>query len=197
MTDATSPHQPEASVTSGTSLPEHISQNIADIVELQQKETAALSPAQRRLEQISRFIAQPKYFVALFVLVAGWIAFNLSATRLGLSPVDAPPFPYLQGFLTFVALLTATVVLIAQRRQTKLSEQRGHLDLQINLLTEQKVTKVIHMLEELRGDLPMVQDRTDPHASVLKEKTDAAQVLSVLKTTDLGSETAPKPSSKD
>ena len=51
-------------------------------------------------------------------------------------------------------MLTATVVLISQRRQTKLSEQRVHLDLQINLLTEQKVTKLIHLIEELRRDFP-------------------------------------------
>ena len=74
------------------------------------------------------------------------------------------PFSGLQGVLTLIALLTATVVLIGQRRQTRLSEQRAHLDLQINLITEQKVTKLIHLIEELRQDLPMVRDRHDPHA---------------------------------
>jgi uncharacterized membrane protein len=197
MTSPLPPPRPTASVAATNILPEHISQNIADIVELQQRETAGLGQAQRRLELIGRFIARPRYFVALFVLVGGWIAFNLSAPRWGLQQIDAAPFPWLQGVLTFVALLTSTVVLIAQRRQAKLSEQHAHLDLQINLLTEQKVTKVIHLIEELRGDLPMVQDREDPHASALKEKTDAAQVLSVLKTTDLGSETASKTAAKE
>ena len=99
------------------------------------------------------------------------------------------PFPWLEGALTFIALITATIVLIGQRRQIHLSEQRAHLDLQINLLTEQKVTKIIHLLEELRRDLP-IEDRHDPQATALKQPTDASQVLSALQRSDLGSETA-------
>jgi uncharacterized membrane protein len=72
------------------------------------------------------------------------------------------------------------VVLIAQNREAKLEKQRAHLDLQVNLLTEQKVTKLIHLLEELRRDLPMVRDRHDPEAAVLQQRTDTAQVLSAI-----------------
>ena len=83
--------------------------------------------------------------------------------------------------MTLTALLTTTVVLIGQARQSTLAEQRAHLDLQINLLTEQKVTKVIHLLEELRTELPGVRERHDPHVSQLKKPTDTAQVISALK----------------
>ena len=179
---------PEASA-----LPPHISQNIADIVTLYQEEAASLSAAQRRLEYFALIIAQPAYFTGLFVFVAAWIVFNLDATRLGLPEFDPPPFPWLQGFMTFVALVTATVVLIGQRRQTKLSEQRAHLDLQINLLTEQKVTKVIHMLEQLRRDLPVAQQHSDAHTSALKEGINATQVASVLKQSELGADGKPPP----
>jgi uncharacterized membrane protein len=71
-------------------------------------------------------------------------------------------------------------VLVAQNRQYKLEQQRAHLDLQVNLLTEQKVTKVIHLLEELRRDMPNVEDRHDPQAAVLQQGADAAQVISAL-----------------
>jgi Protein of unknown function (DUF1003) len=84
---------------------------------------------------------------------------------------------------TPTALLTATSVLIGQRRQAKLLEQRAHLDLQINLLTEQKVTRLIHLLEESRNELSADPVRHDPHTAELKKPTDAAQVLSALKST--------------
>jgi len=167
------------------SLSEHISQNIADIVELQKTETDATGSAQRQLERISGAMARPAYIVGLIAVAGAWIGFNVIRTRLGAEPIDPPPFSWLQGTLTLVALLTATVVLIAQSRQTRLSEQRAHLDLQINLLTEQKVTKLIHLVEELRRDLPGVRDRDDPHVAVLREKADAAQVVSALKSSDL------------
>jgi uncharacterized membrane protein len=164
---------------------DHISQNIADVMALQQQDIETATAAQRRLERVSRVVAHPAYLLALPAVVAAWITSNEVALREGFHPLDAPPFGWLQGFLTLVALLTATVVLISQRRQTKLSEQRAHLDLQINLLTEQKVTKLIHLIEELRRDLPMVRDREDLHAAALEKRTDAAQVLSALKGTTL------------
>jgi uncharacterized membrane protein len=169
-------------------LSEPISQNISDVVELEEQELARISPAQRRLERISRSVARPGYVLGLLLAVLLWIAGNLWAVRAGLAPLDPPPFQWLQGALTFIAMLTATVVLVGQGRQTKLAEQRAHLDLQINLLTEQKVTKLIHLLEELRRDLPMVRERDDPHVSVLKEPTDAAKVVSALERAGLTSE---------
>jgi uncharacterized membrane protein len=116
-------------------------------------------------------------------LIALWIAANVLGPRLGwYSPLDPPPFAWLQGFLTLAGVLTATVVLISQNRHARLDSQRGHLGLQLTLLTEQKVTKLIHLLEELRRDLPMVADRHDSEAVALQKRTDPAKVLSALET---------------
>jgi uncharacterized membrane protein len=184
-----SPKGPPPEATASPELPDHISQNIADIVQLQHRHAGALSTAQRRLERMGRFFSRPRYLVGLFLLIGAWISYNLAAPRWGWIALDGPPFPWLEGALTFIALITATIVLIGQRRQIHLSEQRAHLDLQINLLTEQKVTKIIHLLEELRRDLP-IEDRHDPQAAALKQPTDAGQVLSALQRSDLGSESA-------
>jgi uncharacterized membrane protein len=164
-------------------LSDPVNQNIADILELEQRETAGLSGAQRLLEAVSRRAAQPSYLLVVLLLVTGWMLVNGFGRRLGLTPFDPPPFQGLQGLLTLIALLTATSVLIGQRRQAKLMEQRAHLDLQINLLTEQKVTRLIHLLEELRNELSADPVRHDPHTAELKKPTDAAQVLSALKST--------------
>ena len=110
-------------------------------MELRRRELETATPAQLRLERVSRLVARPGYIVALLIFVAAWIVVNLLLLRRGSKPFDPPPFAWLEGFLTFVAMLTATVVLVAQNRQTQLAEQRAHLDLQINLLTEQKVTE--------------------------------------------------------
>jgi uncharacterized membrane protein len=178
-------------------LSDHINQNILDIVELQQREIESSSLAQRRLERISRFVARPLYILVLLALVCGWVGFNTIELLVARHAIDPPPFAWLQGLLTLVALLTATVVLIAQRRQGKVSEERAHLDLQINLLTEQKVTKMIHLIEELRRDLPMVKNRDDPHAAALEQRTDAAQVLSALKNTSLTQDPQSKERSRE
>ena len=104
---------------------------------------------------------------------------------------DPPPFALLDGLMTLVALLTTAVVLIAQNRQTALEKQRAHLDLQVNLLTEQKVTKLIHLLEELRRDLPMVENRHDAQAAAMQERADAAQVASAIEQVGLAGDSPP------
>jgi uncharacterized membrane protein len=73
--------------------------------------------------------------------------------------------------------LTATVVLIKQNRLTRIEKQRAYLDLQLNLLTEQKTTKLIDPIEELRNDLPMVKNRHDPASAALQKPTDPRMVL--------------------
>jgi uncharacterized membrane protein len=161
-------------------LPDHISQNIEGVVALQRREWDATSASQRRFERVSRFVGRPAYLTGVLLFTVAWMAFNLGCARFGLTPFDPPPFQWLEMLVSFVALVTTTVVLIAQNRQTRFEQQRAHLDLQVNLLTEQKVTKVIHLLEELRRDLPMVRDRHDPQAAGMQERADTAQLASAL-----------------
>ena len=54
-------------------------------------------------------------------------------------------------------------------------ETRGILAvLQVSLLTEYEVTKVIHLVEELRRELPMMRNRDDPQPQLLQEAADTA-----------------------
>jgi len=172
------------------SVPEPVARNIADILELESRELARTTRAQLWLEKLGRWLAHPAFPIALLLFSALWISLNVTTTRVGIPHFDPPPFPWLVGLLTLTALLTTTIVLIGQGRQSTRAEQRAHLDLQINLLTEQKVTKLIHLIEELRADLPGVRMRHDPHVSQLKKPTDPAQVASALKERDPSSDAA-------
>jgi len=161
-------------------IAEHISRNIGSILAFHEREHEKLSPAQRRIEAASRIISRPLYLIILLGLILTWVAGNVLALRLGVVPLDRPPFEWLQGAVALAALITSTVVLYAQTRQARLETQRAHLDLQVNLLTEQKVTKLIVLLEELRRDLPSVRNRVDTEAGILQQPTDTARVLSAL-----------------
>jgi uncharacterized membrane protein len=162
-----------------SSLSEHIDQNIESMAALQRREREMTSASQRLVERVSRFIGRPAFLFGLLVFVAGWVGTNVG-TPFHTAPFDPPPFAMLDGILTLSALVTATVVLIAQNRQTRREQKHRHLDLQVSLLTEQKVTKLIHLVEELRRDLPMVKNRDDPQATVLQEAADTAAVISAM-----------------
>jgi uncharacterized membrane protein len=188
-----SPDAPTELPRATGSLSDQIGQNIDSVVALQRRKWQQTSQSQRQIERVGRFIGRPIYLLGVLAFAALWVGFNVGARVLGLAALDPPPFAILQGLLTLVALITTTIVLIAQNRQTKVEQEHMHLDLQVNLLTEQKVTKLIGLIEELRRDLPMVKDRHDPHSAVLQEGADTAQVLSALEQvglTDTGDDPA-------
>ncbi|MGO9930479.1 MAG: DUF1003 domain-containing protein [Steroidobacteraceae bacterium] len=172
---------PEPPSGAPETLSDRITGNIESIAAFQLREERKLGDPQRRLGLLGDIVGRPGYLLVLLLLIVVWIAANALGPRFGWStPLDPPPFGWLQGFLTFAGVVTTTVVLIAQNRYARLDSQRGHLGLQLNLLTEQKVTKLILLLEELRRDLPMVEDRHDSEAVALQQHTDTAQVLSAL-----------------
>jgi uncharacterized membrane protein len=159
-------------------LSEHIDQNIENIVALQRREWETVGSAQRGVESVGRWLGKPFYLVGLVGAIAIWVVINV---KKALGGWDPPPFELLDGAMTLISLITTTIVLIAQNRQTKLEQQHTHLGLQVSLLTEQKVTKLINLIEELRRDMPMVKNRHDPHAEALQESADTAKMAAALK----------------
>jgi len=138
------------------------------------------SSHQRRLERATAQLGQPRSFYLILAFVTAWSAVNLLAPSLGVRPFDPPPFVWLQGVVGLGALLMTSVILITQNRRSSHAEQRAQLDLQVNLLAEQKVAKLIALLGELRRDMPIVRDRVDRVAEAMKEPVDAHAVLSAL-----------------
>jgi uncharacterized membrane protein len=153
-----------------------LEQNLESLVAIQRQEELRRTAAQRRVEYISSVIGSARYLASLCAFAAFWVIYNLIAAK----SFDPFPFPLLAGVLALAALVSTTVILIAQNRQSFLEQQRSHLALQVALLSEHKVTKLIHLIEELRHDLPMVQDRQDPQVEVLREAADAEEVLAAI-----------------
>jgi uncharacterized membrane protein len=164
----------------GGARPSHLEQNIDSVLEVQKREWDQRPPSQRFVERVSRYIGRPMYLIVLVTFACAWIGANALAQSWGAAPIDPFPYPLLDGILTLAALISTTIVLIAQNRQTRMEQQHMHIALQLNLTTEQKVAKIINLIEELRRDLPMVKNRYDAQAASFAQKTDALQVLSAI-----------------
>lgn len=161
-------------------IPDHINESIEAIAALHLEAERRLTPHQRGIERVTNAIGRPYFLYSVVGAVALWIAANLLLPLVGIGAFDPFPFQLLQGLVTFSALIIATMVLITQNRQLKLAEKHSHLDLQINLLSEGKVAKVISLLEELRRDLPNVRNRPDHEAEVMGARTDPQEVAKAL-----------------
>jgi uncharacterized membrane protein len=136
-----------------------------------------MTPSQRVLELIGDALGSPCGLGAVIALAVLWIVADVLARHFGFAALDPPPFSLLQGFIGLGALFTAIVVLVKQSRLAKMEGRRADLELHVNLLTEQKAAKLIHLMEELCRDLPMIKDRHDAVAETLQLPTDPESVI--------------------
>jgi uncharacterized membrane protein len=154
--------------------------NLEKVSEFARREDAKRTPVQRAIERVSVFFGRPAFLLGFVAACIAWVVIDMLVHRMGYSYFDAPPFSLLQGIITFIGVLITMAVLIRQNRLAKVEEDRAHLELQINLLAEQKTTKIIMLLEELRRDLPDVHDRRDEHAETLQAATNPDAVLDAI-----------------
>jgi uncharacterized membrane protein len=133
------------------------------------------------IERISDFFGSPGYFVGAFLFIAVWVSANLWGARHGWRYVDEPPFFWLQGIVSANALLLTIAVLIRQTRMVQLAEHRAHLDLQINMLTERKVTKALELIAAMRSGSGQHQDA---EVEELIKPADAGAIMGAIKQSD-------------
>jgi uncharacterized membrane protein len=165
---------------SSSNVARRVARNVATIAHLHAEAEGQVGRHQRMVERLTESIASPLTLAVIACAVGAWIAWNTLGAGIGLPRVDPPPFQWLQGAVSLAALLVTVMVLATQRRQAKRTARRSDLELQVNLLSEQKTAKLIALLEELRRDLPSVRDRVDPVANAMTEAVDPKAVFSVM-----------------
>jgi uncharacterized membrane protein len=164
-------------------VPHHVTRSVETLATIHVQAHRKVGRHQRAVEVLTATIGRPQTVYVITAIVAGWVAYNVLAPLLshgGWPRLDAPPFFWLQGALCAASLLVTTMVLTTQNRQTRHTEQHAQLDLQVNLLAEQKIAKIVDLLEELRRDMPAVRNRVDPLADAMMEAVDPHAVMSAL-----------------
>ena len=167
------PREPEVDT------PNQVTQNIETIRKLSEERQQA-GIHHRPIERIFDFIARPITLYVLLFCVILWILSSLLEGAFVHQSFDPPPFYALQGLLTGLSLFTTVIVLIVQARQGRRAEQRAELEFQVNLLAEQKIAKLISLLEEQRRDSPFLKDREDAEAAQMQQGADPQSILSAL-----------------
>ena len=76
------------------------------------------------------------------------------------------------------------MLVVAQKHEDELNAHRDTLTLELTILSEHKLAKVIELLEELRRDSPQIPDRVDPQAQQMAEPADAGSILAAVRESD-------------
>ena len=160
--------------TIGTGSVEQLTQrNIEVVRKLEEAANQERSTADRVARMIARFCGSMTFVWVHVIGFAGWITFNLIP---GVDHIDPFPFTFLTFVVSLEAIFLSTFILISQNQDTRISERRNHLDLQINLLSEQENTKMLTMLqaiaEKVGADIEPDEDMT-----VLAQETELEKVV--------------------
>lgn len=144
--------------------------NVEEVMRLEEEASRQRSLADHLADLIAGF-AGMVFFVLLHLLWFGaWAAINGGLVSF-LPSFDPYPCQLLTMIVSLEGVLLATFVLIEQNRMSARADERSHLGLQVSLLSEQEVTKVIQMLERISGHLGIERDVVDAEARELGERT--------------------------
>jgi uncharacterized membrane protein len=174
--------------TQTVSQNEIVRKNTAAIAEMQRKITRARTLGGRIADAITDFTGSMAFVYVHVVWFALWILLNIGLIHIPhVTEFDRFPFSLLTMIVSLEAIFLSTFVLISQNRLANASEKRAELDLQVNLLAEQKATKVLEMLDKITEQLDRVGSRfnfkPDPEVKALKVSPEPQEVLRVIEDT--------------
>ncbi len=173
---------PEPEATSSIP-PIHIEETIQSIAGLHAEHHANATNHQRLVDRITTLLGSANFIGALTVFVVGWVILNGLAAALGYRALDPPPFAWMESAASLASLYLVILILTTQRGDDRLTQRRELLNLELTILSEQKIAKVVALLEELRQDSPHLHDRVDELAEAMSQPADPQSVIDAIKET--------------
>ncbi|MFC5068039.1 DUF1003 domain-containing protein [Flaviflagellibacter deserti] len=151
-----------------------LSRNIAALHGKQAEEAGRANLQDRLAETITAFSGSMAFVYVHIVLVASWIAVNLSLFP-GVPAFD-PTFVILATFASVEAIFLSTFVLISQNRAAAQAKRQAQLDLQTSLLAEHEVTRLLTLTIAIAKRLG-IEEAEDPNLNELERDVAPERVL--------------------
>ncbi len=121
------------------------------------------------------------FVVVHLVLFGLWVPINLGL--LSVVPPFDPTFVILGTTASCEAIFLSTFVLISQNRMMQASDRRADLDLQINLLSEHEITRLVAMVAAV-SDRMGIDVREDGEIHELEKDVAPEAVLDGIERTE-------------
>lgn len=99
-------------------------------------------------DAMTSFFGSVPFLIINIVLAGVWILINTERVD-GIPIFDPFPFVLLTTVLSLEAIFLTIVVLISQARQNQTTTIRDELELQVNLIAEREITKILRLLKKV------------------------------------------------
>ncbi len=129
------------------SVPESVLGNIDAVLAIEQRAESEGSSVWRSAHRFGNFVGSITFVAIHAVAFITWLVINSGHwPRLVFDPY---PFALLGMMVSCESVVLTTFVLIKQNREGDRASQRSHLDLQVNLLSEKEITKVLQIVQRI------------------------------------------------
>ena len=164
------PPQPEG-------LNSALARNIHALQARRRAEQERAPRADRLAGAVTAFTGSMVFVYVHLVIVGVWVAVNIGLVP-GAPKFD-PTFVILATAASVEAIFLSTFVLISQNRSSAAADRRADLDLQINLLAEHEVTRLIALTSAIAQKVG-VEEEPDSELAELKRDVAPEAVLDTL-----------------
>ena len=157
-----------------------LERNIRALQLRRQRDEKRATVSERTAEAITRFAGSMRFVYLHLALFGFWIAANLGWVP-GVPAWD-PSFVVLAMVASVEAIFLSTFVLISQNRMAAAADKRADLDLQISLLAEHEVTRLVTLVSGIADRLG-VQTQADADLQEIAQDIAPDAVLDELEAT--------------
>lgn len=153
-----------------------VERNIMALIARRRDEEKRQSLEDRIAGAVTRFTGSLPFVYIHLLLYGLWIVINLGWLPL---PRFDPSFVILAMVASVEAIFLSTFVLITQNRMQALADKRADLDLQISLLAEHEITRLIWLVTAMARRMGIAESH-DPEFSELAQDVAPERVLDEL-----------------
>ncbi len=119
------------------------------------------------------------FLVVNMVFFVAWIVVNLGVIP-SVPAFDPYPFNLLTTFVSLEAIALSVIVLMTQNRAARIDRLREEVDFRIDIQSEQEVTKILKMLDQISRELHIPQ-RQDRELNQMKQKLNVERIAEAVR----------------
>ena len=151
-----------------------VDRNVRALLARRADEERTKRRSERIADRITRFTGSMRFVYIHLALFGTWILVNLGVVPA--LPRFDPSFVILAMAASVEAIFLSTFVLISQNRMSELADKRADLDLQISLLAEHEISRMLSLVQRVAERMG-IEEALDPELEELARDVHPETVL--------------------
>src|SRR3989344_6548820 len=113
------------------------------------------------------------FLISNVVIYTVWILGNMGKIP-GFPVVDPYPYSFMNSFVSIEAIILSVIVLMSQNRENQRDILRQEIGLQVELISEKEITKILQLLKEIMAE--QKKGRPDPELDEMTKEIDEGYI---------------------